>query len=89
MQHAVANSTIKMLFDTTMPVIMMTPISDMMLNVLSVSEQNHHYPCQARRDSHQDDERIDKRAELRHQNQVNQCDGDQQAEAKRLNDRSC
>ena len=34
-----ANSTIRMLFETTMPVIMMTPISDMMFSVLPVSSR--------------------------------------------------
>ena len=33
------NSTMRMEFDTTMPVIMMTPISDMMLRVLPVKSR--------------------------------------------------
>ena len=66
-----------MLFETTMPVIMMTPISDMMLSVLPVRKRISSHPGESRRDGHQDDERIDERGELRHQDQINKHDGEQ------------
>ena len=59
-----------MLFDTTMPVIMITPIKDMMFSVLPVNKQDQHDPSKSRRNCHQDDERINERCELSHQNQI-------------------
>ena len=47
-------------------------------------QQDHDYPCQAGRNGHQDDKRIDKRGELRHENEVHQCDGDQQSQTEAL-----
>ncbi len=71
----------RMLFETTMPVIMMTPISDMMLSVLPVSTQDQHHARESRRNGHEDDERIDERRELRHQDQVDQSNRDDETKA--------
>ena len=68
------NSTIKMLFDTTIPVIMITPISDMMFSVVWVIHKEHVRARKPGRDRRQNDEWIDERPELRHQNQVHQND---------------
>ena len=69
-----------MLLETTMPVIMMTPISDMILSVLPVMSK-----IKARRpgrgNGHQDNERVDEGTELRHQDQVDHENGDGKAQA--------
>ena len=71
-----------MLFETTMPVIMITPMSDMMFSVLSGQEQNEQHAGQPRRNRHEDDEWIDERGELRHQDQIDQQDRKNQADGR-------
>ncbi len=78
------NSTIRMLFETTIPVIMMTPINDMTLTVVWVTSRNKMTPVNPGRDRQQDDQRIDERGELSHKNQVNQNDRQNQADAEAL-----
>ena len=57
-----------------MPVIMMTPISDMTLSVVPVASRKSTTPA-ARWDGQQDDERIGERSELGHQDEVDENDG--------------
>ena len=66
------NSTIRMLFETAMPTSMTTPISDITFSVVPGQQSVSNDACEARRHGEQDDERIDERAELRHQNQKQQ-----------------
>ena len=71
----------RMLLETTMPVIMMTPISDMMLSVLPVSSRMMATPSRPGRNGHEDDEWIDEGGELRHEDEVDEEDGDDEADA--------
>ena len=68
------NSTIRMLFDTAMPAIMITPISDITFSVVPGRKQEQHNPAETRRNRQQDDERIGERSKLRHQDQIYQHD---------------
>ena len=74
-------STIRMLLETTMPVIMMVPISDMMLRVAAGEEQQENHADDAGRDGHEDDEGIDEGSELGHEDEVDKNNGKKQAEA--------
>ena len=76
------NSTIRMLSETTMPVIMTTPISDITFKVVPVSKQKDQYARQARGDCQQDDERIGEGGKLRHQDQVDQDHRQDEPDAK-------
>ncbi len=67
-----------------MPVIMTTPISDMTLSVVCVRSRNDDDAGDAGRNGEQDDERIDEGGELRHQDQVDEHDGEEQADAEAL-----
>ena len=64
-----------------MPVIMMTPISDMMFSVLPVSNRMSTTPASPGGMAMQDDERIDEGGELRHQHEIDKRDGEDQADA--------
>ena len=68
----------RMLLETTIPVIMMIPIKDMMFRVLPVNTRIMTTPANPGRDRHQDDEGIDKRRKLRHQDEVDKRNGDEQ-----------
>ncbi len=71
-----------MLFETAMPTSMTTPMSDMTFNVVPVQQQRENDAGDARRHGEQDDERIDERAELRHQDQEEQNHGETETQAR-------
>ena len=68
--QCLTNSTMKMLFDTTMPTIITTPMSDITLSVVPVSNSTTITPVETRRNRQQDDERVQEGLKLRDQDQV-------------------
>ena len=81
-------STIRMLFETTIPTIITSPISDMMFSVVPVNSNMNKHPRKSRWDGEKNDERIEKRLELRNQNQVNQDNRKQKPEPEALEGRA-
>ena len=78
------NSTIRMLFDTTMPAIMMTPISDMTFTVVCVTSRNRITPVMPGGIASRMIRRVFERSKLRHQDQINKNDGQDQADPEAL-----
>ena len=74
------NSTMRMQFETTIPVIMMTPIRDMTFSVVWVIRRKTMTPVDSRWNGQQDNQRIDEGSELRHQDQVDEHDREDQAD---------
>ena len=62
----------RMLFETTIPTIMTTPISDMTLRVVPVTSRNSNTPGQPGRHGQQDNQGIEEGCELSHQNQIDE-----------------
>ena len=69
-----------MLLETTIPTIITTPISDCTFSVVPVAYSVTSTPMRPIGTASRIMQRIDKRAELRHQNQVEQHHGQDQAE---------
>ena len=67
-----ANSTIRMLFESAIPASMTTPISDMTFSVVPHSSRAISTPVMPGRKRQQDDEWIHEGTELRHQDQIKQ-----------------
>ena len=64
-----------------MPTIITTPMSDMTLSVVPVSEERNDHAGQAGRHGEQDEQRIDERFELRDEDEIKQDQREKQAEA--------
>ena len=73
--------TMRMLFDTTMPAIIIRHQRHD-VQCASGEQQNEDNTGKSWRNGHQNDERVDERFELRHQDQIDQQDGDDQPHAK-------
>ncbi len=65
---------------------MITPISDITFSVVPVSSSRQDHARDSGRNRQQDDERIDERSKLRHQDQVDQHDDRVSPNAEALND---
>ena len=69
-----------MLFAVATPMAMIAPMSEGTLNVVCVDEQHPHDAGQRARQRHDDDQRIEPRLEVDHQQEVDQQDREHQPE---------
>ena len=74
------NSTMRMLFDTTMPTIISTPISDCTFSVVLVTKSATKHAGEPGRHGEQNQDRVGERAKLRDQNQIEQHQREHQSE---------